>query len=506
LAKVIPAERDDLLRGDIPIFTTQPSSRDLWNSSHERIANFFDESSMTLVQRRLQGLSDPDLTQQIWFIRASLTSLAMSEDRVRWQTYRLTEPQTIVTCDQLLLASRAVGDRLEALALRDDRNALWIGLKLINERRCSIAPLEFDLYDGLAGVVLFLAYLGVITQEERYTRLAQAALTRMRRMLEQSRSFIMSVGGFLGWGGVIYTLTHLGELWNQPALRSEAEAVVELLPSLIKQDKHFDIMGGAAGCIGSLLSLYRCNPSEPTLAVAIQCGDHLIAKAQPMEHGSGWIPKFGRTKPLTGFSHGAAGIAWALLELAAVTGEERFRKAALDAIAYERSLFRPEVSNWPDLRDFATTLQADNNNQHTCMTAWCHGAPGIGLARLRCLQHLDDAEIRSEINAALKTTLAHGFGGNHSLCHGDLGNLELLLQASEILDEPEWRHQVNRLASIILESIDQHGWLCGIPLGVESPGLMTGLAGIGYELLRLAEPTRIPSVLMLEPPAPNSMG
>ena len=60
--------------------------------------------------------------------------------------------------------------------------------------------------------------------------------------------------------------------------------------------------------------------------------------------------------------------------------------------------------------------------------------------------------------------------------------------------------EVNRIAAIILESIDQDGWLCGNPLGVESPGLMTGLAGIGYELLRLAEPTVVPSVLALAPP------
>ena len=38
------------------------------------------------------------------------------------------------------------------------------------------------------------------------------------------------------------------------------------------------------------------------------------------------------------------------------------------------------------------------------------------------------------------------------------------------------------------------------PSGVETPGLMTGLAGIGYGLLRLAEPRRTPSVLALEPP------
>jgi lantibiotic modifying enzyme len=30
--------------------------------------------------------------------------------------------------------------------------------------------------------------------------------------------------------------------------------------------------------------------------------------------------------------------------------------------------------------------------------------------------------------------------------------------------------------------------------------LMTGLAGIGYELLRLAKPERVPSVLSLDPP------
>src|SRR5262249_35924327 len=97
-------------------------------------------------------------------------------------------------------------------------------------------------------------------------------------------------------------------------------------------------------------------------------------------------------------------------------------------------------------------------------------------------------------------TLAQGFGHNHSLCHGDLGNLELLLQASETLAEPRWRAEVNRLAAFILEGIGREGWRCGTPLQIESPGLMTGLAGIGYGLLRLAEPAPVPSVLVLAPP------
>ena len=501
LAKVIAAERDDLWQGDIPMFTTRPNSCAIWSSSNQQIVEFSGESGMALVQRRLQELSDADLTQQLWFINASFTTLAIAEHGVQFSSYRMTQPQNNASCEQLLVAAEAVGSRLEALALRGDKDVSWIGLTVVNEKHWAFAPLAIDLYNGLPGVILFLAYLGAVTAQNRYTALAKSALTTMQRQLESSKSFIKPIGGFEGWGGVIYTLAHLGILWNEPALLVEAETLVELLPNLITKDEHLDIIGGAAGCLNSLISLYRCRPSQRTLAAAIQCGARIISQAKTMDQGIGWVRPGGGEIPLAGFSHGVAGIAAALLELSSLTDDSRFRTTALAAIEYERSLFRPEVGNWPDLRDFSSSIMADkDDNQPICMTAWCHGAPGIGLGRLRSLPHLNDAKIRAEIDTALKTTLAHGFGRNHSLCHGDLGNLELLLQASLTLDYPQLHDQVNRLASIILESINQHGWLCGVPLGVETPGLMTGLAGIGYGLLRLAEPTQVPSVLVLEPP------
>ncbi|MBW4564991.1 MAG: type 2 lantipeptide synthetase LanM family protein [Mojavia pulchra JT2-VF2] len=501
LAKVIAAERDDLWQGDIPMFTTRPNSRAIWSSSNQQIPDFSSESGMALVQRRLQQLSDADLTRQLWFIHASLTTLAMAGDRVQFSSYHVIEPQNNASHEQLLAAAQAVGEHLEALALHGEKDVSWIGLTLIKEKHWTLAPLGIGLYDGLPGVILFLAYLGAVTDENHYTALAKSAFSMMQFQLESGKSFIKAIGGFEGWGGVIYTLTHLGILWNESALLAEAETLVELLPDLIVKDEHLDIVGGAAGCLKSLISLYHCRPSQRTLSAAIQCGEQIICQAKAMEQGIGWVSLWGRKLPLTGFSHGAAGIASALLELSALTGDPRFHTTALAAIEYERSLFRPEVGNWPDLRDFYSSVVGDKDDtQPICMTAWCHGAPGIGLGRLRSLPYVDNAKIRTEIDTALKTTLAHGFGSNHSLCHGDLGNLELLLQASLTLGDPQWKTQIARLTAIILESINQHGWLCGVPLGVETPGLMTGLAGIGYGLLRLAEPTRVPSVLVLEPP------
>src|SRR5439155_1176870 len=65
------------------------------------------------------------------------------------------------------------------------------------------------------------------------------------------------------------------------------------------------------------------------------------------------------------------------------------------------------------------------------LAAWCNGAAGIGLARLGTLPLLDDPAVRAEIAIAVETTLASGFGKNHCLCHGDLGNVELLLLAGQ---------------------------------------------------------------------------
>ena len=504
LSRIISAERRDLENGDIPMFTTRPNSRDIWSSANERITDFLDEPGMNLVQRRLRRLSDDDLNRQLWFINASLTTLSMETDGAHWGTYELAEPQSHVDRPRLLAAARAVGERLEVLALNEAEDTSWIGVTLVNEKHWTLLPLGIDLYNGLPGVMLFLAYLGSITGEQRFTDLARTTLKTVQNILAEAKPADRSIGGFDGLGGWIYVLTSLGVLWNQPDLLADAEATVGLVPDLVEKDDLLDVISGTAGCLIGLLALYRCAPSEQTLRAAIKCGDHLLERAEVMKEGLAWRTPIGSQTPLAGFSHGAAGIAYALAQLSAVSGNEAYRSAALQAMIYERSIFSQQTGNWPDLRLIEGAAPAANDQvEGNFMLAWCHGAPGVGLARLNSLDYFDDAAIRDEINTALKSTLAGGFGYNHSLCHGDLGNLELLLQASQRLDDPQWPAQVDRLASIVVESIDKHGWLCGIPLGVESPGMMTGLAGIGYGLLRLAEPNRVPSVMILEPPKLN---
>jgi type 2 lantibiotic biosynthesis protein LanM len=495
LAALVAAEHRDLEIEDIPLFTTAPTSPDIWASTGERLTGLIDETGLSRARRRIERLGAADLAYQTWIIRASLATLPSSRTWTQRPPTVCTAPSQVPDPARFLAAARAVGDRLEALAVRgEDGGVGWVGLSITPRENWILAPVWLDLYDGLPGISLFLAYLGSVTDERRYTALAESGLATIQRLIERDGDTLQEVGAFSGWGGLIYAFTHLAALWQRPDLLAQADAIVERLSDLSERDTRSDIVFGAAGGIISLLTLYEQAPSQRILDAATRCGERLLAQAQPMEHGVAWAGSAKFAQPLAGLSHGAAGIAWALLKLAALTGDARFRATALDAIAYERSLFSADAQNWPDLR------QSGEDGHATFMTAWCHGAPGIGLARLYSRPFLDDAEIRAEIATALATTRAFEHSLSHSLCHGSLGNLELVLQASQALGLDQWCDEAHRSAGALLDAAERDGWRCGTPRGVESPGLMTGLAGIGYGLLRLAAPAAVPSMLALEPP------
>ena len=486
---LIPYERSDLWRGDIPHFSARPGSRDVWTSSKQKLVNYFPRSGLDLSLDRIASLCEEDLARQLWFIRASFTSLSVEAGGGKMPSYELDTSAAVPARSALLEKAGAIGDRLSELAIRGQGDASWLGLAPLKERYWSLVPLSLDLYSGLSGVLLFLGYLSAIDGRSRHRELAQEVRATVLRHLRRDDFKPRNIGAF-GDLGVIHTLVHLGEM-NDPALLDEAEALLFKLPDYIAEDTDFDILSGAAGCILLMLELDKSRPSSKALEMAVLCAEHLLKTTARTESGLGWTTPLG-PRPLTGLLHGTAGIAWALLRLSAKLKSTRYEDVALQALADERSAFSDEHKNWKDLREEPA--------KDGFMVACCHGAPGVGLARLFALPHHDTPEVRAEIRAAVETTRVAGFGTNHSICHGDFGNLELLTLAMERFGDAELRGERDRLVASIFASLDVEGILCGVPQGVEAPGLMVGLAGVGYSLLRLAEPSRIPPLLAFEQP------
>lgn len=498
---VMAAERDDLWHLDIPRFSARPDSRHLWTSSGSRISDCLAETGLESAERRIARMSAPERSLQSWMIRTSIATRSLTGPNGDRDLYLVdVERPALSTADGLLDTAVQVGDRLSRHALTAEGASTWIGLVSQRGERWWISPLGPDLYEGVAGIALFLAHLGLVADEKHYVELARGALRTLREQVARD-GFRESIGGFAGYGGHVYVMSRLAALLDDASLLSDADMAIRAISSLIDQDTGIDVIAGSAGCIGALLSSYRARPTEETLAAALQCGEKLLASSVETQQGLAWHLDAVSSRPLGGFAHGTAGMSWALLELASATSETRFRDAAIEAIRYDRSLFSPKARNWLDVRDdVASARLSVGTDEGTCLAHWCHGAGGIGLSRIRCQRHWDDGAVREEIEDALKATIAHGFGSNHCLCHGDFGNLELLAEAQRAFPESRWGSEFARVSSDVLASIEERGCITGHVLGLESPGLMLGIAGIGYGMLRIVAPERVPSVLLLDGP------
>ncbi len=506
LARLVAAERADLARGDVPLFTTRPGSTDL-TTSLGTLPGFFGETGISRVRQNVRRLSEADVALQLFTLHGTLTALDLSRRMALTAPYQLRPTAGRPDPGALLAAACAVGDRLETIAFRGPRDAWWLTLAALDGGRWAFATAQAELYEGVPGIVLFLAYLGAATGEARYTDLARRGVETILALLDRlgrGTATRRLAGAWNGLGGLVYAFAHLAVLWQDESLLDRAESWLPEIATLAATDETFDLMSGVAGGLAVLLVLHELRPAAGALEIARRCGERLAAGALPMARGVAWPPAVPGFKPLVGFSHGSAGIGWALLRLAAATQEKSFRELGLAAIEYERSVYDPAQKNWPDFREFGGPVEKLHEID-PFMSAWCNGAAGIGLARLDTLALLDDALVREEIAAAVATTLARGFGKNHCLCHGDLGNLELLLQAAWRLGDPALEEKAWRIAGGILADIEVSGWRLGAPKGTEPPGLLVGLAGIGYGLLRLAAPTQVPAVLLLAGPPSSSL-
>ncbi len=493
LARVIAAEQRALWQRDIPLFSAHPRNRHLALPSCQQLDNFFTQSAEELVRDRLQNLGTRDHEQQLWFIRASISILSTSNPE-RDAAHQIASPPDslpAISGEQLIALAMEIADALCQRTLEQGDEVRWLGLLPTRQGAFKIATLGPDLYSGQAGITFFLAYLGHLCDAPKYTEAARRSCATLLADLPGAPVVSESPGAFTGLSGILYLLYHLSTLWQEPVLLDRALELSSQLVPRVKYDQALDLVNGCAGCIAALADLARSRPDESLLGLLTDCGEHLLGQAVEQAQGLGWITSGETSVPMTGFSHGTAGIATALLELSNLTGRMDFKKAALESLRYERSLFSETHGNWPDLRQEEDRFDAVN---------WCHGAPGIALSRALLLRHCESSEAQDELRVAVRTTLERGFGRNHSLCHGDLGNLDCLLSADLALPELDLAPQIRQLRSTLASRIQREGWRCGLPMEVETPGLMVGLAGIGYGLLRLAVPDRSPSVLALAPP------
>lgn len=406
----------------------------------------------------------------------------------------------------LLDAAATIGEALVRDAVWHEDRCNWIGTTATAEPGGTGAAVGLgpDLYAGTSGVGLFLGTLAAATGgNASFEQTAAGAIRQALSRLERVERAMPS-GLYTGRVGILVAAALVGRLLDSDEIGSRARSGLKTIISLDDFEEPADLLAGRAGAIVGLLALEAFYDDAAHLEAAISLGDELIDSADADPAGWSWrSASHPSRRALTGFAHGAAGVGHALVELFAASGEERYRRAALEAFRYERRWFDPARGNWLDLRDEAPA-NVGAVGKVPCAFHWCHGAPGIALSRARAYEVLGDPECRGEAEVAAATTqrslelALEERRGNYSLCHGLCGNADVLLTVSELLgsDGRSARSIAHDVAAAGIDGYVRTGvdWPCGT-VG-PSPGLMLGMAGIGSFYLRLHDPRR-PSPLLV---------
>ena len=496
LRAALPFEIDDLWSGDIPYFSSRIAEAGLLSSTGQPLPGVECRSALSVAEERLSSLGPKDCERQSWILNASIATTIQRRGDENVDGYRLPARPPTRPVGAPLAAACLAADRLRELWFEkgSDGPVNWLDVQATeSERTFALNPLSVDLYTGLPGVCLFLAYLAHVTGRSDHDEMARRCVASLEAELEKALTGgFREPSAFDGLAGVAYVLSHVGALWSEPRFVRLARSLLPSIVEGLEDFERFDLLSGWAGISLCLLSLDAVDRCESALGLAKRCGDRLVMAATELDGALVWRDAERPDPPLTGLGHGAAGVALALGELAAVAGTAEHAEIAVYALDYERRLFSKDARNWPDLRR--------SSRQRKFQVAWCHGAAGIGLARLRSWLRHPDGETEHEVREAVQTTLSEGLSASQCLCHGTLGNLDLLVSAARVF--PRWKlgPPARDLLASTIRQINDQGFLTAAPFALDTPGLMLGLSGIGLGLLRCELPDEVPSVLTLEPP------
>jgi type 2 lantibiotic biosynthesis protein LanM len=503
------AERSALIALNVPHFVSPSDGNEISDAAGVSISATAT-SGLDRARARVQTFDEQDIAWQVEVIRQNTSSLSQAAETA----VPAAEPKLLLRSEAALAPTKEIfiaeADKIAAElarhAIRRGPGAAWIGLDWFGESEAlQLVCLGPDLYNGVSGLAVFLAAHAAVTGCKPSADLALDAVSSLRKTLKSRNAArtarSLGIGGASGLGSIVYALTVMSKCLGDDDLLVDAQVVAQLFTDeLIAADKLLDLMGGSAGAILSLLRLYRDSGSGDALRRATKCGEHLLGEPRVgPEGGRSWLGQGVGTRALNGMSHGAAGFAYALAELSAATGRDDFASAAAECIAFEDSSYDAERKNWPDFR-------VAPEQGWPCQ--WCHGALGIGLARLAMTKRrgsdsklspkLDSKLVATDMQNALEGVERRWPGGVDTLCCGTLGSIEFFCDAAGALGRNDLRVLASRRLAAVLESAASTGdyrWKTG--KSQFNLGMFRGLAGVGYTLLRRIDES-LPNVLVWE--------
>lgn len=376
-----------------------------------------------------------------------------------------------------------------------------------------------DLYNGMAGIVLFYLELHNATGNAEALRMARGGADYLLASVPDEPGN-RPMGLYTGLAGTAVVLAHAFQATKDERYQAGVRKALSLINRSAKRtglgvewNESTDIISGSAGIGLALLALRDEAREFDTTQLAMQAGDRLIERSQPIGTDQRtWLISPQNPRNYPNFSHGTAGVSYFLTKVSAATASKGHLDAALAGERYLHAITTTAPNGGRMIYHSAP------GNEQLFYLSWCHGPAGTARLYRALAARTANPEWEQRVNE-LATAIQQmkvperspGFWNNVSQCCGNCGITEFFLGLHRRSKDPRHLTYAEEIGHDTLKRRATEGdglkWVQAEhrvrpELLVAQTGLMQGAAGVGLTMLHLdgAREGREPFVRMPDDP------
>lgn len=493
------AECQEMKYGDIPMFWVEFDKTDLLYSEGV-VEDYFPTTARKRFEDKIETLNQEILDLQKKILRECL--LGVEEiydlDRTRWNYKNLENESLEASKEEMKTWLIEVAEYLSAKSICYGNGCRTWMERGFNEKENAFDPimqLDYSLYLGSMGMALYYVEMFDTVGDSRYLTMAEEVVKMPMLEIDDLSDTInnYSIGAFSGFSGRLYVLSKLATRTKKDIYTIYIDKYLTLLNRCIFQDRNFDIIGGTAGLLMTLLSIKESGIVVNDNNLLEICIDnsvkHLLHTRHEKNGKTTWVQNIENgKKSYTGFAHGTMGILAALARYYKLYPTDEVLKTIESGLVWMNSMYDMSMKNW-----------YKDSDRKMFAYGWCHGVSGILLGFSLIKKYCPNIDrLDKYIEVAKTVTVEKGFGNNITLCHGDLGNMEILRIYSKICHDEECQEFCDKGLVLAYKNVMLDRWKGRCFRGREIFGIMIGLAGFGHATMYGLNEKCVQSLLFLE--------
>lgn len=471
-SKIGAVEFRELSNLDIPYFFTKWNSRDLFAISttgfpQQVEPNYFSETSASMFNRKIEGLSYDDLNYELKVISMAIAGY---KENVSEITNKYTYKQNHVSLTTEILhqnnrskdISSRVSEQLLKSIITNKNGAQCISLVLNKNGYLFPGYMGYGLYDGLDGLVVVLNGLYRGTQDLRRKKEIMERLSEL--LITSDRLWKLdynSVSAFYGTAShlkCLYYVKDISALGKQLFYKD----MPDLIKKLCKVDANkvpLDYLSGVAGVLSFLIDIYTEDEyCHLQLKNIINKLTKILLKRVVFDKNYFWTSDTDSNSIRSGLAHGITGIDVALSKLLGtdiLTLAERTNISAiiLSSLKEENHLFNFQEERWQ--------ISSNDSEIYGSLNSWCNGSVGMLLGRFVIHSFVQDPLVESFIENIKEKLIDEEpiSCKDDSLCHGLSGAAAVLKYMS--LNDKSFTNIYMRYYSALQKMINSERFVSG---------------------------------------------